>query len=66
MYDVLVYDEEHGQYVPAKDTLTGRRVSCESWAEAAEKVFQFTRDDPSKQSDYKVHFRTVRRGKVRR
>lgn len=63
MYDVMVYDEEVGQFVPAKDT-RGKRIAFSSWSEASDAVYAFTLRNPQRM--YKTQFRTVRRKKARR
>lgn len=61
MYDVMVYDEDIGQFVPMK--VGGKRQSYKSWAEASDAAWVFTLRNPAR--SYKVEYRTARR-KVKR
>lgn len=63
MYDVVVYDEDVGQFVPVRNP-QGKALSYESWSGASDVAFGLTLRDPSKA--YKVEYRTVRRKKGRK
>lgn len=61
MYDILVYDDRHDDYIPYRDT-DGKRLSFEDWAEAAGRATDLTLATGMR---YRVHYRTVRQARRR-
>jgi hypothetical protein len=57
MYDVMVYDERLGQFIPVKNE-NGKVHSYENWTDAADKVMALHRESPGHQ--YKTEYRTTK------
>jgi|WetSurMetagenome_2_1015567.scaffolds.fasta_scaffold1284150_2 hypothetical protein len=57
MYDVMVYDERLGQFIPVKNE-HGKAYSYESWNDAAEHVYAL--NESSNGNIYKTEYRTTK------